>query len=389
MSKKKKKISYKKRKIIEKRNTILSAAAVTVIIFTVSLFTLMTGDREYSDNENRYLAQKPEFSIGSVADGRFMKDEEEYLSDQFFARDAMVRMRTGVDVLFGKRESNGVYIGKDGFLFNKPSAYDKKRVKLTTDAINSISELSTSIRSYIAIAPNSVEILSDLLPSFAPTQNQTKQIEKVYSKLDNIQKIDLCTPLKAAKDPRALYYKTDHHWTADAAEIAFNAISREMKLDTSGYKYKKLAVTDSFRGTMASSSGVFSAQDTIRITVPEPQVKYVVRYPDDNKKRASIFDSEKLEKGSKYEVFFSGNFPEIQIETAARSDKTLMVIKDSYANCVVPMLIPYFKTIIMIDPRYYADNISQTIEKNNVTDILWLYNADTFLKDTSIADKFS
>ena len=66
-----------------------------------------------------------------------------------------------------------------------------------------------------------------------------------------------------------------------------------------------------------------------------------------------------------------------------------MIVKDSYANCFVPMIYPYFKTVIMVDPRYYSGDIEQVIKKENVTDVLWLYNSNTFMADTSIAGVFT
>ena len=66
-----------------------------------------------------------------------------------------------------------------------------------------------------------------------------------------------------------------------------------------------------------------------------------------------------------------------------------MVVKDSYANSLIPRLIPHFKTIVIVDPRYYNDNLNQIVEREQITDILWLYNANTFLNDTSISGKLS
>jgi len=40
----------------------------------------------------------------------------------------------------------------------------------------------------------------------------------------------------------------------------------------------------------------------------------------------------------------------------------------------------------MIDPRYYYDNVEHVITSQGITDVLFLYNADTFLGDTSLAD---
>lgn len=366
-------------------NVIIAAALLTVLLFTVSILCVAGKDREYSENENRYLAAAPVISAASVADGKWMKDVEAYLSDQFVARDFLMKARTDTDIFFGKKEVNDVYIGKQHFLFEKPAAYDGERVAKTVDAVNQLKKQNPKIRTYFALAPNASEILTDLMPSNAPTQNQTAQIQTIYDSLNKVKCIDMCTPLKEAEAPTSLYYKTDHHWTAAAAEIAFAQLKPAMKIKSTKYEMVSYPVTNTFQGTLASSSGLFRAQDTIAITVPQPDVRYTVTYVKENEKRPSVFDSSKLEQKSQYDVFFGGNFAQIRIDTSSSSKRTLMVVKDSYANCVMPMLIPYFKSIVMIDPRYYTDDIQQAITAEGVTDILWLYNINTFLNDTSIA----
>ena len=375
------------RKAEDNLNVLLAALLITVLLLVFSLLSVTGKDRDYSENENRYLAGKPQFSVSSVKDGKFMKDTESYLSDQFFGRDGFVKTRTNIDIFMGKKEINDVYIGKRHFLFEKPAEYNEERVNKTLASVNSLTA-DAGVRSYIAIAPDAGEVLSDYMPRNAPTQNQTEQIATIYAQLPDMQGIDLCTPLKAAEDRASLYYRTDHHWTAAAAQIAYREITAAMELDTTGYEWTDMAVTNSFQGTLASSSGVFSAKDTVYISVPSPEVKTLVTYVNEKEETASMFDSSKLVEKSKYDVFFGGNYAQITIETDSTSDRTLLIIKDSYANCVVPMLTPYFKTIVMVDPRYYTDDIRATAEKEGVTDILWLYNANTFLNDTSIAERF-
>ena len=112
-------------------------------------------------------------------------------------------------------------------------------------------------------------------------------------------------------------------------------------------------------------------------------------YVNEGKTCTTVFDQSKLQEKSKYDVFFGGNFAQVIIETNSSSDRVLMVIKDSYANSLIPLLIPHFKTIVVVDPRYYSDNLNQIIEREEVTDILWVYNANTFLNDTSISGKLS
>ena len=350
--------------------TFRAALVVTLLVVLLAVGSLIAKDREYSANENRYLAGRPALSLSSLTSGKFMEDTEAYLSDQFVGRDFLVRTRASIDRFVGKREVNGVYIGKDHFLFEKPSVWDDERMTRTLNTINLVTAKSGDIRSYMALAPNATELLKNYLPTGAPVTNQTRQIAAVYENLH---------PL--------LYYRTDHHWTATAAEVAFREIATAMGLVPDAVSYKTMPVTNSFQGTMASTSGIFQASDTISITVPEKEQKLVVTYVNEDKKTSTLFDASKLKEKSQYDVFFGGNFAEVRIDTGADSDRVLLVLKDSYANCVIPMLTPYFKTIVLVDPRYYNDNLPDTIAKEGVTDLLWLYNVNTFLNDTSIGDK--
>ena len=364
-----------------------AALIVTLMVVLLSVGSLVAKDREYSANENRYLTGRPALSLSSLTSGKFMEDTEAYLSDQFVGRDFLVRTRASIDRFVGKREVNGVYIGKDHFLFEKPSVWDDERMTRTLNTINLVTAKSGDIRSYMALAPNATELLKNYLPTGAPVTNQTRQIAAVYENLHHVQCVDLVTPLKAVSDPTLLYYRTDHHWTATAAEVAFREIATAMGLVPDAVSYKTMPVTNSFQGTMASTSGIFKASDTISITVPEKEQKGVGTYVNEDKKTSTLFDASKLKEKSQYDVFFGGNFAEVRIDTGADSDRVLLVLKDSYANCVIPMLTPYFKTIVLVDPRYYNDNLPDTIAKEGVTDLLWLYNVNTFLNDTSIADK--
>ena len=40
----------------------------------------------------------------------------------------------------------------------------------------------------------------------------------------------------------------------------------------------------------------------------------------------------------------------------------------------------------MVDPRYCYDTVDMIINEYEITDLLYLYNADTFMTDTSLTD---
>lgn len=115
-------------------------------------------------------------------------------------------------------------------------------------------------------------------------------------------------------------------------------------------------------------------------------VSYYVIYDSAQEKAGSMFVSSALDTKDKYTVFFGGNHPLVTLKTTANTGKVLLLFKDSYANCFVQFLIPYYDQIVMVDPRYYYDNADQLITQRAVTDVLFLYNDSTFIADTALSD---
>ena len=53
-------------------------------------------------------------------------------------------------------------------------------------------------------------------------------------------------------------------------------------------------------------------------------------------------------------MYLGGNTSVLDIRTVSTSRDRLLVIKDSFANCFVPFLAPYYREIVVVDPRYYS-----------------------------------
>ena len=113
--------------------------------------------------------------------------------------------------------------------------------------------------------------------------------------------------------------------------------------------------------------------------------QYVVSYVEEKLKSPSLFDVSKLSAKNKYEVFMRGNHPLVKIKTAARNQKSLLVIKDSYANCFIPFLTAHFSRITVVDPRYYYEDLYELIDSEDISHVLYLYNANTFFEDRFLA----
>lgn len=350
-------------------------------------FNFFSKDREYSEAENRMLAQRPEFSLERLLNGKYMADMEAYVADQFFIRDKWINLKVLEDLALGKRESNGVYIGKKDYLMEIPSSPDQKALDRNLDAIRSFSLAQQDIHTVMALVPNSAFIYDHLVPKYAPVRDQSEDIAYVQAKVgDALSYVDLTEVMRAHKE-EAIYYKTDHHWTSLGAKYAFEALCGSLGIDEPTENYEIYPVTHNFQGTLTSKSGYDKGKDTIEIYIPQGvNNECVVNFADDQKKSASVYQSEALQTKDKYEVFFGGNQSRIDISMPVEQKKNLLIFKDSYANCFIPFLIPYYRNITVIDPRYYYDDVGKLISDNGITDILFLYNVNTFLTDNSLAD---
>lgn len=360
-----------------------------IIIGSISFINIAIADKEYSEAENRSLQQKPNLTLAGIESGRFMTQYESYKSDQFIGRNFWVYLKTNLDLLSGKRESNGIFKGKDNYLLEDITKPDEKLLDENLEAIKNFQSNYSDIPMYMMLVPNAANIHSNKLPLFAVTADQNDYLKYIQDSLNGqINWIDVSSALEE-HNTENIYYRTDHHWTTLGAYYAFQKLAKDFELDASIIEnYNAYAVTDDFNGTLSSVSGYETGyKEPIYIYAPESNdnnTDVVVNYVDEQIKNATLYDTSKLDSKDKYSVFLGGNHSRIDIKTTSESTEKLLIIKDSYANCMIPFLVPYYRNIIIIDPRYFYGNIENIMQQNSISKVLFLYNCNTFLEDNSL-----
>ena len=357
------------------------------IIFILTLFlfliiNVIVPDREKSVQENRMLATKPKFRLSSLISGDYDEKFEAYMDDQFVGRDMWRKLKVTVDRIGGSRLENGVYIGTNGQLLEQ----------IEVAAIKSFSESQSKIPVRMMLVPDAANVLNHSLPSLAKPEDQTQMFSMVRKDLgDSVEWIDVSTELNKHKTEK-IYYKTDHHWTTLGAFYAFQAAAPSLGIegDLSG-KYVSYAVSDSFNGMLASKSGVnLGEKEQIDIYVPtEEDTDLIVDYVDEGKRSTSLYDSSKLKEKDQYTVFLGGNSSLLDIRTVSTSTKRLLLVKDSFANSFIPFLTPYYREIVVVDPRYYSGTINDLMDSYRISEVLFLYSGNTFFKDNNISGVFA
>lgn len=367
------------------------------IIFILTLFlfliiNVIVPDREKSVQENRMLVTKPKFRLSSLISGDYDEKFEAYMDDQFVGRDMWRKLKVTVDRIGGSRLENGVYIGTNGQLLEQIEVADENHLAANIKAIKSFSESQSKIPVRMMLVPDAANVLNHSLPALAKPEDQTQMFSMVRKDLgDSVEWIDVSTELNKHKTEK-IYYKTDHHWTTLGAFYAFQAAAPSLGIegDLSG-KYVSYAVSDSFNGMLASKSGVnLGEKEQIDIYVPtEEDTDLIVDYVDEGKRSTSLYDSSKLKEKDQYTVFLGGNSSLLDIRTVSTSTKRLLLVKDSFANSFIPFLTPYYREIVVVDPRYYSGTINDLMDSYRISEVLFLYSGNTFFKDNNISGVFA
>ena len=342
-------------------------------------------DAEYSDTENRNLQTFPQLTLSSFVDGSFQSSFQTYVEDQFPLRDAWVTVKSLVASLSGQVENNGVYKCGDGTLI---LGFTEPEEDTAAEAVVEFTQAHEELNVYTLIAPTAAGINKDKLPSQVVMPDQKAYLTGINSRFAEAGAtvVDLWDTFEANKDA-GLYYRTDHHWTSLGASMGYSALAAALGIDTAGKTYDNLVMTTSFAGSLTAEGG-YLASGTEDLSVylrTDQDIPCVVTYVTEKEKSASPYVSSALDKRDAYQVFFGGNHPLIQIDSYAENSKgTLLVVKDSYANSLIPFLIGDYERIIVVDPRYYTGDLESLLQENTVNDVVFLYNATTFAQDTSL-----
>ena len=358
-----------------------------ILIFGFSAATVLAPKKEFSESENRALAQFPELSLETVFSGEFESDYETYLSDQFPGRDGWIGLKTDAERAMLRQDSKDIYFAEDGYLIEKHTG------SFETDlAEENIRSLAAFFETYkeayeghltAMVVPNAVDILRDKLPPYAAPYDQELYLNQIREALPDGVWFDTSSILREHKDEE-LYYRTDHHWQTKAAFYIWQAWAQEQGFSRPEEEdYTVETVTEAFEGTIQSKLGIDVQPDSIQIYEQKDDPFYTVDRGT-GEESYSVYEREALNTKSKYDLYFGGNYALVKIATKADTGRRILLIKDSYAHCFAPFLISEFDQIDLVDIRYYNQNLSDLIASGDYTDLLFLYNASGFAEDVSM-----
>lgn len=364
----------------------LWAEALIFLAFIGAFFilNLVLPDRQFSEQENRYLQMRPEFSFKSLFSGDYTSKFETYTTDQFTFRDEWITLKAASELALGKQENNDVHLCENGTLIEGFKRPESSVLDSNMSALNTLVG-NTDAKVYFALIPDKSDLYSSLLPKNAPNDSEKEVIDYCYGQ-SNATNVDMYSALSAHKD-EYIFYRTDHHWTSLGAYYGLSALAESMGLPCPALDSytDRHVVSEEFYGTTWSSSGFsWVDPDTMEIFVNAPESLKVTSYPQGSPVEGKLYDFSFLEKKDKYSMFMGGNCPMHVIETGNEDKPSLLILRDSYTDSLIPFLLDDFSEIHVLDLRYYRASLKAYIEQNDFDNVLVCYSVSNFCSDSNI-----
>ena len=359
------------------------------VIFMVLLLGLagkeaLSHQRTYSPVEKRELQTRPEISITKVLDGRFQKKYESYLRDQFPGRDHWVSFQTDMELFMGKNEIHNVYIGKNHYLLEHytEKEFDPQQISKNLQALEKfVGKTKQNADVHVMMVPTKSWVLREKLPAFAPHYKEQKFYDALQQKLEKEDVLISVEPVLDAHKEEEIYYRTDHHWTTLGAWYAYEQYTKAVGGDLQRAQGKKKfrCISKDLYGTTYAK--INYARQADKIEIYEPADKLRVVYNMGEKKTKTLYDFSFLKTADQYSVFTGGNQAVLEITGGIKNGKTLLLIKDSFANSILPFLAEDYEKLVVVDLRQLNVSGDRLLEMFSPTDILILYNSAQFAQD--------
>ena len=363
---------------MNKRHNLLITILFCIFLGSIAVASLLIPDKDFSQMENRNLRPLPELTLNRLTSGRFMTETEDYVSDQIVLRDGWVAIKALGEVLSGKRENNGIYFAENDTLIRRVKEPDAEHLEENVGYLRDFAA-QAEVPVYFGLIPTAASVWQDKLPAGAPSADEETWTRWLYNRC-GAETIDLTSVLESHSEEE-IYYRSDHHWTTLGAFYGANAILDAMGLEELILSdYTPRQVSNSFLGTNYSSAGAWwMTPDSISVYIPE-EGKEVISNFTGREEPGRLYAPEKLEVKNKYAYFLGGNQPLCVIRSQTQGPKVLL-IRDSYSDCLAPFLTERFNEVHLFDLRYNRLSASEYIRENEIDMVLVLYSFETYISD--------
>jgi hypothetical protein len=257
--------------------------------------------------------------------------------------------------------------------------YDEGKTARYAEVIDELAE-ACGVPTYVLLFPSSSELY--LPPKYRQPENeQSRAIEAIKSSLKTAVAVDLAEDFGAAKDDY-LFFRTDHHWTAEGAYLAYRGFMRAQGVTARPLSDMASGEVTGFLGSLykqilqdGQSEQFERNPDTIRYFYPQyaAQAKNYTNTNLTGGKARKIIDPDYSEDSNLYSLFFGGDMQLMHMHSEVNNGKSVMVVRDSYGHAFLPFLIDEYEDVYAVEPRYFLTfPLADFIRDNGIDELLFV-----------------
>ena len=356
------------------KSKIISILFIFILILGF-LINILKKDETISIAERRKLEQFPKISVSEVFDGTFFKKFDKYVTDQFFKREVFRKIKINTELkLLNKKDYNNLY-EYNHYIIEQIYPLNEKSISNISNKIREIRQkyLTENNKIYYSIIPDK---------NYFVEKNNLKinysNLEEILNKNLNFGKYIRIFDLLELGD----YYKTDSHWKQEKLIKVAKKFEDEMNINLNN-NYEEKLITN-FVGVYAGQLPINKENDEIKILTNNILENCRV-YNYETNKTTNIYNMDQINSIDKYDIYLSGAVSLLSIENPeSKTEKELIVFRDSFASSFVPLLVDGYRKITMIDTRYISPKILGNYIEFSNQDILFLYSTSVINNSYSL-----
>ncbi len=398
------------------RRVLFFGAALLLLALIGLLFFLRP---TVSQTEKRELAPFPTFTLESFFSGEYFADITTWYADTYPGREGLIKINQFVKSLFGIRtvqiipsmpsaetpggnDSGGqgtenntpieklgsVYVKGDTAyeLYSENRANSERYASLMAKAA---AQLQDTARVYGMIVPLSSSVnLSEKELDRVNATDASDAIARMFAGMSGVTPVPVFDSLKQHSG-EYLYFRTDHHWTALGAYYSYVEFCRIAGLSPLPLSSWQQLEFGGFLGTLYAEAGnppkLGNNPDTVQAWIPNGTNDIYITDKNGNRQRyrggvvRTDTDTFYQNAASKYNCFIMGDNPLSEIHNESKSDgSSIIVVKESFGNALIPFLVDHYEYVYVIDYRYFTSTtgktLSQFVKEKNCSTVLFINN---------------
>ncbi|MGI6508579.1 MAG: DHHW family protein [Saccharofermentanales bacterium] len=361
-----------------KHRSIVIVIVFAVLLALVPVLSIALPDKATSTVERRSLAlwkslnaYRKDNPRSKVSD--YFTSIEDYLLDQFPLRNEMRSISALAHRYVFSQFDHDRYFKVKGHLGKLDFTFREKVVANAVALFNKVYEehfRGGEGRHLFALIPDKNHYMANgtIYPSVdiklymeAIDQTMSLKIEKLS--LEDLLSLDM-------------YYRTDPHWNQiylrPIADTLLEKLQNPIRVNKLSFDVGSVGT---FLGTYAGQAAFPAKADDLEY-LDHSSIGQARVYDPFEKKETSVYRFDLRDSMDPYDFFLGGAQPLFVVKNgAAESNRRLVVFRDSFGSSLVPLLIPAYSEILVVDLRYVRpDVISDELDMFHDADVLFLYS---------------